>query len=241
MAVPRTALQTPGVGNRAWNAAGGAPQRFAPVKAASRAPFGGYGQAPGVVRSGAIGGGVAVSVQIDLQRLGAALGDVNLRRSPAIPRAINKGVDRLFTAMKRDIVKWTGIPSAVVGSGMHKQGANAGNFSGAVVVHGKHYKINGMFNAAWGGPSTPGGTHDAWNNPQTAQHSFMIGGTLKTRTTNKRYPIKSLWGPNPAREVIRHAGHVQSQLNSIVATVVVPELVRLVDMEFKRVKAKYGL
>jgi hypothetical protein len=238
VALPRS---TPGIGNRAWNSAGGAPQRFAPLKAGSRAPFGGYGQVPGVARPGLIGGGVGVSVFIDLKRLGRALGDVNLRNATGIHQAINKGVDRLFTVLKRDIVQWTGIPAGTVAAGMSKKRAYAGGLTGAVIVRGKHYKINGMFNAAWGGPSTAGGTHNAWRNPQTAKHSFMVGGTLKTRTTSKRFPIKSLWGPNPAREVIRHAGYVQGQMNTIMATLVVPEIVRGVDREFKRVKAKYGL
>lgn len=213
----------------------GVPTRFAPLKAGSRAPFGGYGRAPGVI------GGGGFTVWIDLPRLGRALGDVNLRKQPAVSMAINKGVDRLHTVFKRAITQWTGIPVGIVAGGMRKRKASPGHLVGAVIVQGRHYKINGMFNAAWGGPSTPGGTHDAWNNPQTAKHSFMVGGTLKTRTTDARFPIKSLWGPNPAREMIRHQGYVQGQMQTVMATLVVPEIVRGVDREFKRVKAKFGL
>lgn len=207
----------------------------------SRAPFMGYGISPGVVGSRGAVGLSGVSVYIDLPRLGRALGDVDLRRSPGVARAINRGVDRVYTRLKRMIAKWTGLKVGVVAAGMIKRGAHPGNLTGVVIIRGKHHKIDAQFKARWGGPSTPGGTHTGWNNPQLARRSFMVDGVLKTRTTEKRFPIKSLYGPNPAREVIRHRDEVEAMLMIETREFVIPEIVRQVDLEFKRVKAKFGL
>lgn len=207
----------------------------------SRAPYMGYGIAPGVTRGGMLASGAGVAVFIDLQRLGRALGDVDLRKSPGVARAINRGVDRVFTRLKRRIAYWTGLKISTIAAGMIKRGAHPGNLTGMVIVRGKHHKIDGALGAKWGGASTPGGTHKAWNNPQLARRSFMVDGVLKTRTTSKRFPIKTLYGPNPAREVIRHSDEVTAMLNIEVREFVVPEIVRQVDLEFKRVKGKYGL
>lgn len=223
---------------------------MAPRAAPSRAPFAHYGAIPNIARptnsiAGAPYGGVAgFAVYIDLPRLGRALGDVNLRSGPgakAVSMAINRGVDRVFTRLKRFIVGWTGLSATTVAAGMRKRRAWPSHLQGAVVIQARHHKIDSVFNAAWGGPSTAGGTHDAWNNPQLAKGSFMVKGVLKTRTTAARFPIKSLWGPNPAREVMRHRAQAEAMLLDQVRTVVVPEIARQVDREFKRVKAKFGL
>jgi hypothetical protein len=214
----------------------------------------GHYQAARAARGDVMGTGLTVSVDTrQLKKLQAALRDagVGYKRSEAIlAQSMNRAGQRLRTELKRAIQGWTGIRrQGELTKRMHLVRASPGAMRAGVSVYGRHLRITTAdFGAAWK-RSWPGGRHSAWNRRQTAKGSFMAfagrgssygGGLLFTRTTRARFPIKPLWGPNPVREMERHAGFCRA-LVTREARWVVRECARRAEVELLRVKGKYGL
>lgn len=66
----------------------------------------------------------------------------------------------------------------------------------------------------------PGGVHSAWNRRRLASHSFFIAGNglLFKREDSSKCPIAPLWGPALPREIDRHRGEFEAEVNAIVRT-----------------------
>lgn len=201
-------------------------------------------------------GGVAVHIDTrEIEKLRQALIDAGAgyKRSEAIlAQSLNRAGRRVTTQYKRFIKLWTGIRRfASVTKRMFPVVASPGNMRAGVNVSGRHFRITKAdFGAAWRGPSSPGGTHKAWNRAQTAKGSFMPrrftgggaygGGLLFTRTSKARFPIKPLWGPNPVREMQRHAPMCRAIVTK-EARWFLRESARRAEVELRKAKAKYGL
>lgn len=149
-----------------------------------------------------------------------------------IAKAINEGIRKFETGVKRDLVRWTGIKDRTrVGKGFRRTFASASTLRGHVRVRDKHILLSEKnFGAAWS-RSNPGGTHAAWSRPQMARHTFMVPGKdfLFHRVGKSRRPIDALWGPNVVREIERHRGEVDARL-SVVTLGVQQTAVRLMKM-----------
>jgi hypothetical protein len=93
----------------------------------------------------------------------------------------------------------------------------------------------GYFGASWS-RANPGGVHSAWNRRQLAPHSFFIPGKepLFKREGSSKYPIAPLWGPALPREIDRHRGEVEAEVNAIVRTRVLATGERLLAMAIAR-------
>lgn len=172
------------------------------------------------------GGAIAVTVDLtDMNKVARALGGVALeltRQHRAISMAINRGVRELKTKVKRQAQAWTGGKvQKPINDALHTRFATPVTLTGALVVRSGHMVVTSQyFGASWS-RSNPGATHAAWNRGQLATGSFMIRGKAPvfTRTTDKRLPLKPLWGPNVAREVIRHRPEVEASVNAVAVRV----------------------
>jgi len=180
---------------------------------------------------------------------------ISQRRATSLQvMALNRAGDRVRTQLKRSLQKWTGIRRQKslfdrTHKAFHPIIATSANMRAGVTVGGRHLRITKAdFGASWQ-RSWPGGRHKAWNRSQTAKGTFMAfagrgssygGGLLFHRTSSKRFPIKPLWGPHPAREMIRHKDEVR-RIVQVEAKWFMGESMRLVAVEGQRVKAKYGL
>lgn len=196
-----------------------------------------------------------VSVAIDtreLEKLRKALIDagVGYDRSQAIlAQSLNRAGQRIRTRLERSIKQWTGIRRmADVRKRMTKVIATPGKMRAGVLVEGRHFRITkANFGAAWR-RSSPGGTHAAWNRPQTAKGSFMAfkggakygGGLLFKRTSSKRLPIKPLWGPHPVKEMRKREPFVRAVVTQ-QAMWFNREALRRAEVELQKAKAKWGL
>lgn len=198
-----------------------------------------------------------VSIHIDahkIEHLRRALIDAGTgyKRSEVIlAQSLNRAGQRVGTQLKRFIKLWTGIRRfQEVTKRIKPVIASAGNMRAGVTVSGRHFRVTKAdFGASWR-PGSAGGTHKAWNRGQVAKGSFMPrrftggsaygGGLLFTRTSKARLPIKPLWGPNPVREMQRHAPMCRAIVRK-EANWFLRESVRRAEVELKKAKAKYGL
>lgn len=195
------------------------------------------------------GGPATLGIVIDLSDL-ANLGNrmdrigIGIRRQHSvIAMAINDGVRKLRTDLKRKLQGWTGIrQQARITKAMRETWATAATMTGKLTVADRHLRITTeSFGAAWS-RANPGGTHKAWNRPQMAVGSFMIRGSrskirgdlLFKRVSKARYPIAPLWGPSLPREVDRHRAEVQRDLHTIVRARVLATASRLMAMEIAK-------
>lgn len=75
-----------------------------------------------------------------------------------------------------------------------------------------------------------GVTVRGWGSHKSAFIVRRYGGNIYTRTTKKRFPIKRLWGPNPAAYVLKHAAKFQAILEEQADRHLLPEIARQMDL-----------
>lgn len=165
----------------------------------------------------------SVTLQIDLtdmrklaQSYGQAFETMRGGRL-AISRTINFGMRKLRSDLKYKIKGWTGITNVTqVYDGFYPAWSTPATLTGVLKMTDKHRPISKAdYGASWS-RANPGATHRAWNTWQMAVGAFMNKkGVLRTRTTSSRYPLRTLWGPNFAREVERHRPEVQARVTAI--------------------------
>lgn len=152
-------------------------------------------------------------------------------------RAINDGARKYQTQIKRKLQQWTGIrvQRRIVES-LHTTYATPATLAAVITCRDRHIRLTAeYFGASWS-RSNPGGVHSAWNRRQLAVHSFMIPGKLPLfkREGSSKYPIAPLWGPALPREIDRHRGEVEAEINTIVRTRVLATGERLLRMALAR-------
>jgi len=185
----------------------------------------------------------------DMRRLGDSftnMGIVIRNGQGVIAKAINEGVRKLETGVKRDLVQWTGIKSRKrIAKGFSRSFASAGKLTGRLHVSDRHIRISPEYFGARWSKGDPGGTHAAWGRPQLARGSFFIKGEVPLfhrtggKYTDKRGKLKDavdvLWGPNVVREIQRHHSEVQARL-AVVNVGVQQTAVRLMKMAIARAR-----
>lgn len=197
---------------------------------------------------------IAVSIDLtEIKKLQKAMRDAGMsfrKRDEVMVQTLNRAGKRIETRLKRALQRWTGIKrQARIAEDMKPIIASRGKWRAGVRVAGRHTRVTAAdYGATWR-KAWAGGKHKAWARAQTARHSFMIfsgqgsrygGGLLFTRKGRGRLPIVPLWGPNMAREVQRHEAFSRAIVRQ-QARWVLTEGQRRVDVELRRVKAKYGL
>lgn len=151
-----------------------------------------------------------------------------------ISRAINHGLRKLRTDMRRDLSRWTGLKNQkAVHDSISLAWSTPTFLTGVLKVKGKHTTITKAYYGASWNRNNPGATHKAWNRGQLAKGSFMAKGLVFKRTTGQRLPIAPVWGPNLAREAERHQPEIQAKVTAI-GIVVSREAARLLSVAISK-------
>lgn len=117
-------------------------------------------------------------------------------------RALNHEGDKGRTQVKRALVKQTGIKYGKVNQAVKTIHANAGSLLYTLEARGDETNL-GLFGARQG---KRGVSAAPWAKRRVFKKSFAIGaysGKVYTRTSKKRFPLRPLWGPNIARELVK--------------------------------------
>jgi hypothetical protein len=144
-----------------------------------------------------------------------ALGEGQART--ALSRALNHEGNKGRTRVKRALVKQTGIQYGAVDKAVATVRATPVTLTYMLRARGDETNI------AWfGGVQRSKGVSAApWNKRRIFARSFILPrfGRAFIRTLKKRLPIRSLYGPNLARELVRErsAAAWQSGVANIVA------------------------
>jgi hypothetical protein len=129
----------------------------------------------------------------------AALGGRQAR--VAMSRALNHEGDKGRTQVKRALVKQTGIKYGAIDKAMATICSTPATLTYRLKARGEETNI------AWfGGAQRQKGVSAApWNKRRIFAHSFIVPrfGRAFIRTSKKRMPIRWLYGPNLARELIK--------------------------------------
>jgi hypothetical protein len=129
----------------------------------------------------------------------AALGERQARK--ALSRALNHEGDKGGTQVKRALVKQTGIKYGAVDKAIATIRATPATLTYTLKARGDETNI------AWfGGVQRRKGVSAApWNKRRIFARSFIVPrfGRAFIRTSKSRLPIRSLYGPNLAREVLK--------------------------------------
>jgi hypothetical protein len=129
----------------------------------------------------------------------AALGEGQART--ALSRALNHEGDKGRTKVKRALVKQTGIKYSAVNKAMATVRATPATLTYTLKARG------GETNIAWfGGVQRRKGVSAApWSKRRIFQHAFIVPrfGRAFIRTSKSRLPIRPLYGPNLARELVK--------------------------------------
>lgn len=137
----------------------------------------------------------------------------------ALSRALNHEGDKGRTNVKRALVKQTGIRYGAVDKAMATVRATPATLTYTLKAHGDETNI------AWfGGVQRRKGLSAApWNKRRIFARSFIVPGFGRAfmRTSKKRLPIRPLYGPNLARELVKDSSAAawQSGVARIVARV----------------------
>lgn len=147
----------------------------------------------------------------------AALGDGQARI--AMSRALNHEGDKGRTQVKRALVKQTGIKYGAVDKAMATIRSTSATLTYRLKARGDETNI------AWfGGVQRGKGVSAApWNKRRMFRHAFIVQrfGRAFIRSSKKRLPIRWLYGPNLARELVKDTSATawQSGVVNIVARV----------------------
>jgi hypothetical protein len=147
----------------------------------------------------------------------AALGEGRART--AMSRALNHEGDKGRTQVKRALVRQTGIKYGAVDKAIATIRATPATLTYALKVRGDETNI------AWfGGVQRRKGVSAApWHKRRVFRHSFIVPkfGRAFIRTSKSRLPIRPLYGPNLARELVKDssANAWQSGVANLVARV----------------------
>ena len=177
----------------------------------------------------------------DMDRLAVGFHGVAVRIQKGgqiISRAINNGLRRLRTQIRRDLSQWTGLrDQGKIQKSISLAWSSPTHLVGVLRVKSGHTVVTaGYYGASWN-RANPGATHKAWNRGQLAVHTFMIPGKKPVfrRLSSQRLPIAPIWGPNLAREVERHEADVQAKVTAI-GVVVSREAARLMSVAISQAR-----
>jgi hypothetical protein len=147
----------------------------------------------------------------------AALGEWQAHTT--LSRALNHEGDKGRTQVKRALVKQTGIKYGAVDKSMATVRVTPATLTYTLKARGDETNI------AWfGGIQRRKGVSAApWNKRRIFRHAFIVPrfGRAFIRTSKNRQPIRPLYGPNLARELVKDSSATvwQSGVANIVARV----------------------
>jgi hypothetical protein len=169
---------------------------------------------------------VRVSLADDIvARVGGAVARLGSGQARiAMSRALNHEGAKGFTQVKRVLVKQTGIKYGLITKAVTDQKSNPGTLTYQIIAHGNETNI-----ALFGAVERKKGVSAApWATRRIFPHTFFAGGKVFRRLGKARLPIKGVYGPNIAREIVKNESAAAFKLGtSRIADAVVHEVGRL--------------
>ncbi len=157
-----------------------------------------------------------IALGMSFVQKGKGFSVVSARFAQAIANGLNEGGDKVRTQVQRALWKQTGatkyasITSRVrtaraFGSGAPKSGigpVGAGSLSYSIIVAGKPVMKLNEFKVRNDGHGVEA---NVWGVEHDFKRSFMLHGGYKARLGAERFPIRTLFGPNLAKELTKGA------------------------------------
>ena len=146
---------------------------------------------------------LTITGQSILERYGNSLARLSdLQVKQVMARALNHEGDKGRTQISRALVTQTGIKYGLVMKGLKTIRASSSSLEYKLVQKGDETNLN-LFNAR---QMKSGVSAAPWNVRRIYPGSFTIGkyaNKVFKRTGPKRFPIRPLYGPNLAREIVK--------------------------------------
>lgn len=141
-------------------------------------------------------------VRVDgLKAMQAALGGGAIQEGARL--GLNEHVDEQRRQSVVRISAFTGVPQGYVGSKTRTLKATGGTTMVAgVETKDKALNIAQFGKATWS-RSMPGAEVSGWNVRKIYPGAFVAKGKVLKRKTDKRFPLKAIWGPVLANELLR--------------------------------------
>jgi hypothetical protein len=117
-------------------------------------------------------------------------------------RALNHEGAKGYTQVKRALVRQTGIKYGLIGKAVKTIKAGPASLTFTIEAKGEETNI-GLFGARQG---KKGVSAAPWNKRHVFKSTFMVGkygDKVYRRTGKTRLPIKPVYGPNIAREIVK--------------------------------------
>lgn len=144
---------------------------------------------------------IKISLQDEvLKRFGnqlAALG--NGQAKVAMSRALNHEGDKGRTQVKRVLAKQTGINYGKINKAVRTINSTPATLVYTIEARGDETNL-GLFGARQG---KKGVSAAPWGKRRVFPHTFLVHGKVYAREGKARLPIKGLFGPNIAREIVK--------------------------------------
>lgn len=127
------------------------------------------------------------------------------RRIAAVTRALNHTGNKVYTRVKRSLAKQMGLSSQKIfkdGRALKKKRASGSTLTYEIISSGRAIRMKEF---RWR-QTKNGITAYPWGEKFRFKSAFVIpkyGGNLYHRKTVKRFPIKSLYGPNINKEIVK--------------------------------------
>ena len=172
-----------------------------------------------------------LAIRIDAARFDKLVGQIT-RLEVAVPRAIaqglNEGGDKVRTQVMRTLWKQTGLTKyGSVTSRIRTARGHEGGLTYQIIAPGKPP----IPITEWPVTVTkgPGGGVDAktWGVDHFFKRSFQeTNGALRARTKASRFPVRTLYGPSLAKELVSEKGSVPAVFYAATADIVLPIILK---------------
>lgn len=179
---------------------------------------------------------IVKSVSIDDHRLRAALKKVEADLSKQMPRAINVGVRKTRTTIRKDVGRNLGVRAAAVNDKVNSINATRTNWGAGVIISVKKFPLGvyKFFREKRGGSvyKSGGGLIRRQRSFFLGQKRNKFGGrAVFERTTDKAYPIRKAYGSSAYAYVKNKLGIIPSRRKLLRLSLI--ELRRLVKNDVK--------
>ncbi len=143
---------------------------------------------------------IKFSVKLDIATLKKGLDAQHRQVLKAASYSINRAIDGVRTAAARDIADQTKLKVTDVKKRMYVKRANP-DF---LITELTAYPLTPNLSKFKATLNKTGTAASAWERRKTYRHAFKLpSGTVVTRTTNKRFPLKGLRGPSLTRTFMK--------------------------------------
>lgn len=137
------------------------------------------------------------------ERYGKALKSISDRKAKRVlANALNRGGNQARTQVKRSLVSQTGIKYGQINKAVETKRAHPNNLSYSLIASGNETNLS-LFGARQG---KKGVSAAPWKKRRVFKSTFIVteyNGRVFVREGKARGPLKPLFGPNIAREIVK--------------------------------------